>query len=109
MTLKMEGQPFLLQFAVWACVIVFVAGFFTALYANLLVISRTGGLINRAEDQGLSWGERQGRKFSRFSRFFVGDEFRSLRRLSFGAWTSTAVSFGLLLSLMLLFGERTSR
>lgn len=26
---------------------------------------------------------------------FVGDEFRSLRRLSFGAWTSTAVSFGL--------------
>ncbi len=91
----MEGQPFLLQFAVWACVIIFFVGFFTALYANLLVISKTGGVINRTEDQGLDWGERHGRKFSRFSRFFVDDDFRPLRRFSFGAWTSTAVSFGL--------------
>lgn len=108
MTLHMEGQPFLLQIAVLACVFVFLASFLTALYANVIVISRTGLLLNRAEDRALSWGERAGRKTSRFNRFLVADEFRPLRRLCFGAWAGATVSFGLLFLLIVLFGERTS-
>ncbi len=56
MTLKMEGQLFLLQLVVWACVIAFLVCFAVALYANIMAIRRTGGLINRAEDQDRSWG-----------------------------------------------------
>jgi hypothetical protein len=108
MTLKMEGQPFPLQLVVWACVIAFLVCFAVALYANIMAIRRTGGLINRAEDQDRSWGERQGRKSSRFGRFFVAEEFRSLRRLSYSAWTGAVLSFGSLLLLMFLFGDRAS-
>lgn len=108
MTLNMEGQPFLLQFALWACISVFLPSFVTALYANILAISRTGVLLNRAEDRALSWGERAGRRSSRFNRFLVADEFRSLRRLCFGARAGATVSFGLLFLLIVLFGERTS-
>ena len=92
MTLDMEGQPFLLQFSVWACVFVFLASFVTALYANMLVINRTEVLLNRAEDRALSCGERANRKTSRFNRFLVADEFRSLRRLCLGAWTGATVA-----------------
>jgi hypothetical protein len=98
----------LLQWAVWGCVAIFVVCFIAAFYAQLFVIGRTGALTNRAEDQGLSWGERQGRKVSRFNSFFVGGEFRSLRRLIFGAYTGAAMSFGVLLFLIVLFGERVS-
>jgi hypothetical protein len=108
MTLKMEGQPFILQLAVWACVIAFLVSSAVALYANVMAISRTGCLLNRAEERGLGWGERQGRKSSRFGRFFVAEEFRSLRRLSYSAWTGAALSFGSLLLLIFLFGDRTS-
>ncbi len=107
MTLKMEGQPFLLQLVVWACVTSFLVCFAVALYANIMAIRRTGRLINRAEDRD-RWGERQGRKSSRFGRFFVAEEFRSLRRLSYSAWTGAVLSFGSLLLLIFLFGDRAS-
>ncbi len=109
MTLKMDGQPFFLQLAAWACVLAFLVSFAIALYANLMAIRRTGVLLNREEDRALSWGERQGRRSSRFGRFFVAEEFRSLRRLAFLAWTGVVLSFGSLLVLILLFGDRTPR
>jgi hypothetical protein len=77
----MEGQLSLLHFAVLACAFVFVVSFFTTLYATLLVGVRAGAGVNRAEERELSWGERSGRANSRFGRFLVADEFRSLRRV----------------------------
>jgi hypothetical protein len=43
---------------------------------------------------------------SRFSEFLVADEFRSLRRLYFGAWASVFGSFALLLLLTVLLKYR---
>lgn len=107
MALKMEGQSLLLQLAVWACVGAFLVSFAVALWTNIIAVTRTGGLVNRPEDEGLKWGERQGRKSSRLSRFFVAEDFRSLRKLAFGAWGGAALSFGSLLLLIFLFGDRT--
>lgn len=108
MTLRMEGQTLLLQLAVWACFGAFVVSFAVALWVNIRVLGRTGCLVNRSEDQDLSWGERQGRKHSRFDRFLVAEEFRSLRKVAFTAWTGAALSFASLLLLIFLFGEGTS-
>lgn len=107
MRLSMEGQPFLLHLALWACALVFLVSFFIALYANILVLRKTGALVDRAEDQALSWGERAGRKTSNLNRFFVASEFRSLRRLCFSAWAGAIGSFGFLLLLLAAFGERS--
>jgi hypothetical protein len=101
----MEGQLSFLHFAVLVCALVFVVSFFTALYATLLVGTRTGASINRAEERELSWGERAGRANSRFGRFFIADEFRSLRKLYFGAWMATIGSLGLGLLLLLIAGR----
>lgn len=106
MALRMEGQPLLLQLAVWACVVVYVVSFLTVLYSIFIVLWRTNGLVDRAEDRELGWGERQGRKFSRVSRFLVADEFRSVRMLAFGACAGAAMSFGLLVLLVVSFGEQ---
>jgi hypothetical protein len=61
-----------------------------------------------AEEQELSWGERAGRANSRFGRFFVADEFKSLRRLLFGALVGVIGSFGLLLLLIAVIGKRSA-
>lgn len=102
----MEDQLSFLHIAVLVCVCVFVVSFFATLYATLLVVTRTGALANRAEERALSWGERAGLANSRFGRFFFADEFRSLRRLYFGAGMATIGSFGLGL-LLLFMAERT--
>jgi hypothetical protein len=75
------------------------------IYSILLVIVRTGTLVDKAEDRGLSWGERAGRRAQRFNAFYVADEFRSLRHILFGAWVGTIGSFGLLW-LLLALGKR---
>lgn len=108
MRLSMDGQPLPLVLAMGACVIVFIVSLFTALYdyATLMAGVRTGGWADRPEDRGLSWGERTGRKNSRGNRFFVAEEFRSLRRLLLGAWLGAFGSFGLLSLLMAVFGHR---
>jgi hypothetical protein len=100
----MEGQVSFLHFAVLVCAFVFGVSFFTTLYAILLVGVRTGAVANRAEERELSWGERAGRANSRFGRFFVADEFKSLRRLYFGAWMTTIGSAGLGLLLLFIAG-----
>lgn len=56
MHLRMDGQPFLLQLAVWACAAVFAASFVSALCVNLLALSRTGALMSKADERELSWG-----------------------------------------------------
>jgi hypothetical protein len=89
----MKDQFSFLHIAALVSFVVFVLSFFTAFYATLLVIARTGP--NRAEERELSWGERAGRANSRLGRFFIADEFRSLRRLYFGASMATIGSFGL--------------
>jgi hypothetical protein len=75
------------------------------IYSILLVIVRTGTLVDRAEDRGLGWSVRAARRMQRSSAFFIADEFRSLRRLLFGAWVGVIGSFGLLW-LLLALGKR---
>jgi hypothetical protein len=108
MTLVMEGKPFWLQFAVWACVAVFVVSFIAGFYAIFLVISRTEILPSRPEDKELSWGERLARRSNPADNFFFAEKFRLLRRVIFGAWTGAVVSFGILTLLVVLFGKRNS-
>jgi hypothetical protein len=94
-----------LHYAAAACAVVFVVNFFAALYATLLIGLRTGAVVNRADERHLSWGERAGRANSRLGRFFVEDEFRSLRRLYFGAWLTMIASAGLGFLLLFLAGR----
>ena len=96
----MEG---LLYLAVGVCSVMLIVSVIAYLCAIFLVISRTE---DRAEERELSWGERAGRANSRFGRFFVADEFRSLRRLLFGASVGAIGSFGLLLLLIAVIGKR---
>jgi hypothetical protein len=105
MRLNMEALPLILHLAVLVSAFVFVVSFCVAFYANLLVYSRTWKPGDRAKDRELSWGERAGREASRFNEFLVADEFRSLRRLLFGAWAGAAGSFGLLLLLTALLKQ----
>jgi hypothetical protein len=105
MTLKLDGQPVLLQVAVWVCALGFVISFFTAFFTQMVILTRTEATVDRPEDRALSWGERAARKESRLNKFHFAEEFRSLRRLSVAGWTGTFVSLGLLLLLTSLFGE----
>ena len=104
MRLSMEG---LLHLAVGVCSVMLIVSAIAYIYAIFLVISRTGAGGDPAEDRGLSWGERAGRANSQFGRFFVADEFRSLRRLLFGALVGVIGSFGLLLLLIGVLDKRT--
>jgi len=77
----MEDQLSFLHIAVLVCMCALLVSFFaTTLYATFLVITRTEALANQAEERLLSWGERAGRANSRFGRFLIADEFRSLQR-----------------------------
>lgn len=108
MHLALHGKPILLTIAVWACTAVCLVSFAFFIYVILLVISRTGALVDIAEERALGWSERVGRKNSRLNRFFVAQEFRPLRKRLFGALAGFYVLFGLLFLLILLFGDRTS-
>lgn len=107
MTLKFLGQPLLLQIAMLACVIVNLASFFTFFVTTIVVISKIDGQCRQAENQNTRWGERAGRQFSQFSRFLVDDEFKSLRQIYLLAFLSAIISFGLIMLLIFIFGERT--
>ena len=103
MRLSMEG---LLYLAVGVSSVMMIVSVIAYLCAIFLVISRTGAAVDWAEERELSWGERAGRVNSRFGRFFVADEFRSLRKLLFGAAVGAIGSFGLLLLLITVIGKR---
>ncbi len=90
----MEAPAIILQVAALVCGLSFLASFCVMFYATLLVYSRTWKLGDRAKD--LCKGERAWRASRGFNDFLVADEFRSLRRLYFGAWAGVIVSFGLL-------------
>jgi len=92
----METVPFILHIAVLVCAFVCIVSVCVAFSAQLLVYSRTWKPGDRVKDRELSWGERAGREASRFNEFLVANEFRSLRRLVFGAYASAFGSFGLL-------------
>jgi hypothetical protein len=100
----MEPLRLILHLAVLVCMAGFVVSFCVFFYAGLLVYSRTWKPGDR--DRKLSWGERAGRSASSFNEFLVADEFRSLRRLYFGAWAGAIGSFGLL-TLFALLLERS--
>lgn len=101
--LAMGSLTFLLHLAAGVCALVLLVSFCTAFYAGLLVHARIG--LPEPGERKLGWGERAGHGAARFNRFLVDDEFRSLRRLYFGAWTVVVASFGLL-SLLVLIGTR---
>jgi hypothetical protein len=105
MRFEMGDQPPLLTVAVGVCLIVFIGSFCTAFFATLLIFSRTGALVDRADERELSWGERAGRKMNRWNDFLVADEYKSLRRLYFSAWAGALGSFGLISLLMAVFGK----
>src|SRR5215510_16438874 len=102
----MEELLSFLRIAVLVCMCVLFVSFFATLYATFLVITRTEALADLAEERLLSWGERAGRANSRFGRFLTANEFRSLRKLYFGAWIATIGSFGFSL-LLLVIAERS--
>jgi hypothetical protein len=102
MKYEWEDQPPLLTVAAGVCLIVFLVSFCTAFYVTFVVI---GAMAERDDERELSWGERAGRKMSRFGAFLLADEFRSLRRLYFFAWAGTLGSAGLFALLMFLFGK----
>jgi hypothetical protein len=91
--LNMETVSFILHLGALVCFFAVVVSFCVAFYAGLLVYSRTWKPGDRSRE--LSWGERAGRGMSR-SEFLVADDFKSLRRLYFGAWASAFGSFALL-------------
>src|SRR5262249_33305728 len=101
---NMESNPILIL-AFGVCALTLVVCFVAAFCALFLVFSRTGVTVE-ARDRGLSWGERAARGMNRFSVFLTADEFRSLRRLVFGAWAGAIGSFGLLLLLTVMIGKR---
>jgi len=102
----MEELLSFLHIAVLVCMCALFVSFFATLYATFLVITRTEALANQAEERLLSWGERAGRANTRFGRFLIADEFKSLRRLFFGAWIATIASFGFSV-LFLFIAERS--
>jgi hypothetical protein len=106
MTLDLVGASWLAQGAMVICLLAFVASFFVALGTTIVVLGRTQPLFDKAEDQQLGWSERMGRRNSRFNRFYVADEFRTLRRLTMAAWGGAFGSFGLLLLLVAVTANR---
>ncbi|MBY5349187.1 hypothetical protein [Rhizobium leguminosarum] len=104
----MIDRPLVLQLVVWAGFGAFAVSFSVAFWVIIKVLSQTGCLVDKPEDEGLSRRERQARKRSRFERYYVAEEFRSLRKAAAIAWTGCALSFGSLLLLGFLFGERAS-
>lgn len=104
----MVGKPLVLQLAVWACFSAFVVCFAIGFWVIIRVLGETGCLVDKPGDEGLSRRERQARKRSRFERYYVADEFRSLRKAATVARTGLVLSFASLLVLGLLFGETAS-
>ncbi|MGO6814448.1 hypothetical protein ACCS67_06100 [Rhizobium brockwellii] len=104
----MVGQPLVVKLISFTCFGAFAVSFAVAYWVIIRVLCKTGCLLDKPEDQGLSWRERQARKRSRFDRYYVAEEFRSLRKAAAIAQTGCALSFGSLLLLGFLFGERAS-
>ncbi|WP_143540272.1 hypothetical protein [Rhizobium chutanense] len=104
----MVGQPLVLKFIVGTCFGAFIVSFAVIFWVTIKVLSKTGCMVDKPEDQGLSRRERQARRRSRFDRYYVADEFRSLRKAAAIAWTSSFLSFGSIVLIGLLFGERAS-
>ncbi|MFC3205814.1 hypothetical protein [Aquamicrobium soli] len=106
MTLKIDGQSFFLQIGVWGCVTMFLVSFLTFAVAYFLMITKVAELNRPSEFSGYSFWERSGRCDSSFSRlFFFSPEIQGLRRLIYCAGTGAILSFGSLLSLVLIFGD----
>ncbi|MBY3346874.1 MULTISPECIES: hypothetical protein [Rhizobium] len=104
----MVGQPLVVKLIFFTCFGAFVVSFAVAFWVIVRVLSKTDCLVDKPQDQGLSWRERQARRRSRFDRYYVAEEFRSLRKAAAIAQAGCALSFGSLLLLGLLFGERAS-
>jgi hypothetical protein len=90
----MDDQPLVLKLIVGTCFGACFVSFVVILWVIIKVLIKTGCLVDRPEDHGLSWRERQARRRSRFDRYYVADEFRSLRKAAAIAWTGYLLSFG---------------
>ncbi|NKQ84366.1 hypothetical protein [Rhizobium ruizarguesonis] len=104
----MVGQPLVVKLIFFTCFGTFAVSFAVAFWVIIRVLFETDCLVDKPEDQGLSWRERQARKRSRFDRYYVAEEFRSLRKAAAIVQTGCALSFGSFILLGLLFGERAS-
>ncbi|WP_434714790.1 hypothetical protein NMA58_27810 (plasmid) [Rhizobium sp. YTUHZ045] len=104
----MADQPLVLQLVVLICYGAFLVSFAVNIWVMIKVLAATGCLVDKPEDQGFSWRERQARRRSRFHRYYVADEFRSLRKAASIAWRGSLLSFGSILLIGLLFGGRVS-
>ncbi|MBZ9764138.1 hypothetical protein LB553_25135 [Mesorhizobium sp. CA8] len=106
MQLVMEGQPLLVHLAVGAGVAVFLVSFVGMLYGIYLTLTKTEALATKPDERGLPYWERAARKNSRASGIFVRSEFKHLRYLLFAAVIGGLGSFGTLLLIVYVFGER---
>lgn len=107
MRLVIEGQPFLVHVAVWTCLAVFLVSFGAMLYAILLILTKTQAMTIKRDERALPYWERAARQNSRASSFLVRSEFKYLRQILFSAILGTFGSFGILLLIVRVFGERT--
>ncbi|MBP2235311.1 hypothetical protein J2Z31_001803 [Sinorhizobium kostiense] len=106
MKLVMEGQPLLVHLGVWICVAVFLASLVGVLCGIYLVLTRTAALTTTPDEIELPYWERAARKNSRASSIFVQREFKYLRYIMFSAIFGCVGSFGTLLLIVGVFGER---
>jgi hypothetical protein len=105
MVLNIETAHPMVQSAVGLCVAAFLIAFALGLCSTWIAITRTRTLIDAEDDRRLGYGERLGRRSSRFNTFLVGPEFRPLRILYYGAWGTAAASFLILFILVSAFGD----
>ena len=98
-------QQFLVKTAVVTCMSIFSICVVALMWLNILIFSRTGPVVNQKAGKKPSWGERQARGFIQLNRFFIDDEFRSLRRLMCMILTAAVLSFGSLILTVVLFDD----
>ena len=103
MRFEWGDQPPLLTAAVGVCLIVFIVSFCAAFYATFVILR---ALMDRADERPSSLPPAKlPRRMSRWHEVLVADEYKSLRRLYFSAWTGVLGSAGLFALLMALFGK----
>lgn len=107
MKLVMEGQPLLVHLAIWTCVAVFLVSLVGVLLSIYLILTKTDALATKPDEVRLSYWQRAARKNSRASSIFTQNEFKYLRYLSASAIIGSLGSFGTLLLIIGIFGERS--
>ena len=104
MVLHIEEQPLLVQSIFWIAAAGFLISFAAVLVSILLVIVRTKALQSSETERHLSYGERQGRQFSRATSYLTDIRYRRLRNVQFAVTAGAFLSFGTMMAIIMIFG-----